>query len=97
MTRGQPPLGVGKTNELYSRIAKYLAVEYWSHLVVREGRTLGAVVTFIDITERKQVEAALRKSEERWRSVYENSANASTDSTVLIYEDGERTCGAHDP
>lgn len=28
-------------------------VEYWSHLVVREGKTLGAVITFIDITERK--------------------------------------------
>ena len=44
-------------------------VEYWSHLVVREGRTLGAVITFIDITERKEVEEALRRSEERNRSL----------------------------
>ena len=49
-------------------------MEFWSHIIVREGKTLGAVITFIDITDRKQVEAALRKSEERWRSVYENSA-----------------------
>jgi formate hydrogenlyase transcriptional activator len=49
-------------------------VEFWSHLIIRDGRTLGAVITFLDITERKEAEEALRKSEERWRSVYANSA-----------------------
>jgi PAS domain S-box-containing protein len=38
-------------------------VEYWSHLTVQDGRTL-CVVTFMDITARKQAEEALRKSEE---------------------------------
>ena len=37
--------------------------------IVREGRTIGAVITFIDITERKQTEEALRRSEEQNRSL----------------------------
>ena len=44
-------------------------VEYWSHPVVQEGQTIGAVITFIDITERKQTEEALRRSEEQNRTL----------------------------
>jgi formate hydrogenlyase transcriptional activator len=44
-------------------------VEYWSHPVVQEGRTVGAVITFIDTTERKQTEEALRRSDEQNRSL----------------------------
>jgi formate hydrogenlyase transcriptional activator len=48
-------------------------VEYWSHLMVQDGKVL-CVVAFMDITERIQGERALRKSEERWRAVFDNSA-----------------------
>jgi len=30
-------------------------VEYWSHPVVKNGKTIAAVVTFVDITERKRI------------------------------------------
>jgi PAS domain S-box-containing protein len=33
--------------------------EYWSHPVIHEGKTVGAVVTFVDITERKQAQREL--------------------------------------
>ena len=61
---------VHRDDEIYwRRDGTSFPVEYWSHPVVREGRTLGAVITFIDITQRKQAEAALRKSEEQNRSL----------------------------
>ena len=46
-------------------------VEYWSHPMVRDGKTVGAVITFFDISERKEAEEALRKSEQRKQSLLE--------------------------
>jgi PAS domain S-box-containing protein len=46
-------------------------VEYWSHPLVRDSKTVGAVVTFLDITERREAEEALRKSEQRKRTLLE--------------------------
>ena len=46
-------------------------VEYWSHPLVKEGKTVGAVVTFVDVSERRQAEDKLRKSEERKRTLLE--------------------------
>lgn len=60
--------GVHRDDEIFWRKdGTSFPVEYWSHPVVREGKTLGAVITFIDITQRKRAEAALHKSEERSR------------------------------
>jgi formate hydrogenlyase transcriptional activator len=46
-------------------------VEYWSHPLVRDGKTVGAVVTFFDISERRNAEEILRKSEQRKRTLLE--------------------------
>jgi PAS domain S-box-containing protein len=39
-------------------------VEYWAYPIRKEGEVVGAVVTFLDITERKRAEEALLKSKE---------------------------------
>src|ERR1019366_1399048 len=41
-----------------------LPVEYWSHPVKHEGKTVGAMVTFVDIRERKATHEALRRAHE---------------------------------
>src|SRR6266446_4134962 len=46
-------------------------VEYWSHPMLRDGKTVGAVITFFDITERKRAEETLRQSEQRKCSLLE--------------------------
>jgi formate hydrogenlyase transcriptional activator len=61
---------VHRDDEVYwRRDGTNFPVEYWSHPVVQEGRTIGAVITFIDITERKQTEEALRRNEAQNRSL----------------------------
>ncbi|MGD0037328.1 MAG: PAS domain S-box protein [Bacteroidota bacterium] len=38
--------------------------EYWSHPERRDGKIVGAVVTFLDITERKKTEEALKRAKQ---------------------------------
>ncbi|MGB0750041.1 MAG: PAS domain S-box protein [Magnetospiraceae bacterium] len=47
-------------------------VEYWSYPIKREGVLRGVVVTFMDITQRKEAERALLESRESFRRIVED-------------------------
>jgi len=50
-----------------------IPVEYSSYPIVRDGVVEGAIVTFVDITERRRAEEKLKESEERFRLLAENA------------------------
>ena len=47
--------------------------EYWSYPMYKTGELVGAVVTFLDISDRKRAEQELRQSEEKYRELFENA------------------------
>ncbi len=58
--------------------------EYWSYPMSRDGTLVGAVVTFLDITGRKEAEEARTRSEARYRDLFENARYG----ILLAKEDG---------
>jgi two-component system sensor histidine kinase/response regulator len=49
-----------------------LPVEYWSYPIREKNILIGAVVTFVDITERRRAQHSLQQSEEMFRQLAEN-------------------------
>jgi PAS domain S-box-containing protein len=49
------------------------AAEYWSYPMYNAGEIVGAVVTFLDISDRKRAEEELRRSEQKYRQLFENA------------------------
>jgi two-component system sensor histidine kinase/response regulator len=57
--------GAHSDNELlWRKDGSSFAVEFWSHPIHKDGSLIGAVVTFVDITERKKTEAQLHQAKE---------------------------------
>ena len=48
-------------------------VEYWSHPLLRGGQPIGTVITFLDISQRRSYERAIRESEQKFRAVFEGA------------------------
>jgi PAS domain S-box-containing protein len=54
---------------LWRKDGSSFPVEYTSMPIKKDGQVVGAVVTFMDITERKKAAAALQEKEERLRTI----------------------------
>jgi two-component system, chemotaxis family, CheB/CheR fusion protein len=75
--------------------------EYWSHPIARHGEILGAVVTFVDITERRKAEEAIQEGVRRREQFLamlshelRNPLSAILSATRIINGAG---AGANDP
>ena len=58
---------------IWRRDGTPVPVEYSSFPILEGGKVTGAVVTVVDITERKRAEEKLRESEQLFRSIFENA------------------------
>ena len=58
---------------IWRRDGTPVPVEYSSFPILEGGNVTGAVVTVVDITERKRAEEKLRESEQLFRSIFENA------------------------
>ncbi len=63
---------------LWKKDGSSFPAECWSHPMLQDGKSIGSVVTFLDITERKQIEDNLR----RVASVVESSQDAIISQTL---------------
>jgi PAS domain S-box-containing protein len=58
---------------MWRRDGTAIPVEYSSFPILEDGRITGAVVTVVDITQRKRAEEKVRASEQLFRSIFENA------------------------
>jgi len=61
---------------LWRKDGSYFSVEYFSAPMTKEGKVIGAVVTFRNITDRKRAEEALQENESRMRAITDSAQDA---------------------
>ena len=59
-------------------------VEFWSHPVVQQGKLVGAVITFMDISQRKLTEEKLRLAAKVFDSTLEGVMVTDADTRILF-------------
>ena len=57
--------------------------EYWSHPICRDGQVVGSVVTFLDITDRRQLEDQFRRAQQRLHHVVVSSPAVLFTSAIV--------------
>ena len=58
---------------LWRADGSWFSAEYWAHPIHRDSQVVGAVVTFLDITERLKLEIKFRQAQQRLRKVVVSS------------------------
>jgi two-component system sensor histidine kinase/response regulator len=61
---------------LWRKDGSCLQVEYSTHPILREGQLVGAVIVFLDVSERLKMQDQLRKREEIFRSIVSQAPEA---------------------
>ncbi|MGD8558380.1 MAG: ATP-binding protein, partial [Gammaproteobacteria bacterium] len=73
------------SEKMYKRDGTPFYAEYWVYPIKTQGDTVGAVVTFIDITDRKEVEQKLKNYQEHLEEIVEHR----TEEIKLAYRELE--------
>lgn len=65
-----------------------IPIEYWVQPILTDGTMQGAIVTFIDITERKKAQEAIQQSEIKFHTLYDTT----NDAVQMLDENGFFDC-----
>ncbi|MDH4232752.1 MAG: EAL domain-containing protein, partial [Nitrospirota bacterium] len=81
--------GVHVDDEIFFRAdGSSFCAEYWSYPIEKGGEIIGAVVSMVDISERRRMEEALRESEAKCRSLFTKMLNGFAYHQIVVDEKG---------